>query len=390
MKKLAFILLTYMSGIFSTQLLAQCNPDIPTVYTGESQDDISENKDVGYPFFMKPAVYPTQCCCDNVKVFFELNSGYSRSDFKFRFSSGSEANIGTGINLINRKAKNTWKNLDAYEIGGKFRVVMDFFYLRAVGNWGRIGSGKSHIDYSQKISGVDGTNSTLTTDFAADKKAKGQLYDISLAAGVPFNFCCDRFMLVPLLGYSYNEIRLHDKLTSGTESDRLSTPPLSILRISNLTKGADKTTFCWTGPFVGADFAFNVNCACTIVAGYDFRWLRIHGSNQGNRRLLQTNARAATPISTLTHHHSQFHGRKTIGQNANLGVFYKFCGGFLNRWAIGVTGNYHHLHSSKAKVSTTARITTVPGSLISLKQNAKLKNATLNTYGVTFDVVYIF
>lgn len=372
MKKFALILLACLSGIFSNQLLAQYNPDF------------------GYHYFRRPVVCPAQCGCD-VKYFFELNSGYSRSDFKFKFSSNAELNVGTDIDLLNRRADNKWKKLEAYEIGGKFRVLTGCFYLRAVGNWGRIGSGKSHVDYSQAITGVVGTTSTLTTDFSADKKPKGQLFDVSLAAGFPFYFCSDRLLFAPLLGYSYNEIRLHDRLISGIERDRLTVPPLSVLRISNLTKGADKTAFCWTGPFVGVDLAFNINCAFTIVAGYDFRWLRIHGSNQGDRRLLQANAGTATPISTLTHHHTKFHGRKTIGQNANLGFFYKFCGGWLNHWAIGVTGNVHHLRGSKARLSTTARVTTVPGTLITLKQqDAKLKNATLNTYGVTLDITYIF
>jgi hypothetical protein len=269
--------------------------------------------------------YQFQCgnCCCIREAKAELNLGIRTDDFRWKFTDNNVKSVLSNVNtlasvlgndisnliqgldttpvgcLLNSAFNFTnnyeshWRKLRMANIGLEARIDTDCcFYGRVKGNYGWVCDGQYEPQGAFKYNS-EFFNETLA-DYGlstpACKRAKGDVWDISGGIGYNFRYCCDTFQIAPLVGWYYNNVHFHtDNYKNFTV---LSGDINQNLRIDNVGELPDLGFFAadgrsrarhnasWTGPWIGFDTSYNWDCRLTLLASFQYNYVRQTGSGK--------------------------------------------------------------------------------------------------------------
>lgn len=195
---------------------------------------------------------------------YELNisNGYRFDKFDWSIAGG-------GVNVLSEL---TWKDLRIYEVnaGGKLLLGASSplpLYMRANGGYGWILSGDN------QDSDFNGNNRTLEYSRSNNNGGGGNVLDLSGGAGIPAIFGGGRFVIAPLIGYSYNEQNL--EISDGFQTIP-ATGPFQGLHSTYKTE--------WRGPWTGVDLEFQLSRTVGIHGAFEYHWADYDGVGDWNLR----------------------------------------------------------------------------------------------------------
>lgn len=325
-------------------------------------------------------------CWENIEAACGLNIGYrnAKMDFSDSYPTQIVSGGATPITLVSGTEKITWRDLNIFELGGKFLISQDQWFLRGKADWGCIGTGKGNALAQQTlINAVPG--STIVFGPASTKsKPRGYLYDFSIGLGYEFYLACDRLMLAPVAGYSYEKQKLFDNNILGTTSQFF---PLIPLRLTDLIDGGKRSSrFEWYGPWVGLDFAYSIDCAWKFFGGYEFHYDRVRLSSFANTFLIETAPFVLPPFTERMRR--QFSNNDAYGQDATLGFSYQSLGPFWSDWVISLSGNYQYLRTNKGSVKKFSSSQVITPFSINAVSNAT--KIIWQSWAIKLDLAYVF
>ncbi len=188
---------------------------------------------------------------------------------------------------------------------------------------------------------------------------QGRVYDISGAIGYQFNWCCFRYALTPLLGYSYH----YQNLTN-----RKFTNVLNPDQNPNLKTNA---RYRWRGATLGFTATAQVCPEWLWYFTYEFHWLRFRG-------VIDEWMNRDTPSETKLVVDQKCNGAH--GNEFILGTMYQFC----DDWFLGFKVDYKNFWGNKGSFTVE---TVLPHSV---SPSQPFHNLRWNSLIITMDVGYIF
>lgn len=225
------------------------------------------------------------------------------------------------------------------------------FYLRGYAYRGWVTSGKLH----HKGNGDESFSLSA-------KSHKGRTVNGLIGLGFLFPVC-DDFAIGPVGGWSYDQVRvsLKHRHNSGSSDNSYSNP--------------NRFTSTWRGPWVGADFAWNL-CLCDcwsfrFVGGYEYHWAHWKGSLS-----FGDNSGSSSSSGFGSDHR---HAKKAHGQVGYVTGWWNVC----DCWDVGLGLKYKYYTSNNGKVHRS-----VEGSDSSARD--RLKNNSWRSIGLTLDLAYRF
>lgn len=236
----------------------------------------------------------------------ELRAGYRTDSLNFRIGSPTE--------VPDTLSKVHFDSLRIWQFGGTLRSSFcDCFYFRGDVNVGKIYSGKSRVtNYDCFCRG--GRN--RSHEFKR-RTGRGDVWDVSAALGYQICACDNQLRFVPLIGYAVAEQRVRrfgpvhgfaaprgvdrdrfcrdgcddsysrDWSGSGSDNSSVAAQPASIAKYSD-HRSSDccfDHDYCpssrwrarWTGPWLGFDAAYNLNCNVDVYGGFEYHWAHFSG-----------------------------------------------------------------------------------------------------------------
>lgn len=182
-------------------------------------------------------------------------------------------------------------------------------------------------------------------------RTSGHVYDLSGGVGYQFNFDCYRVSFAPLAGYSYD----YQKFNNRKYSNELAQDDAS-------TTLKNKYTYRWSGPWLGAAFAYQPCGDILVFFDYAFHWTRLKAKVNENF------IAGSVPAS--------FRVNDAYGNEFTVGADYLFC----DDWLIGVKFNYKNFWGKKGKFHTHSEDIA----------NSNARKLTWVSYNVTLDIGYKF
>lgn len=249
-----------------------------------------------------------------------------------------------------------FNKIDMYTAHAKAKWVGCDFYVRLSADYGLSDKGRAreHFGIASPYLGPY----PLTIHVDNPVKRRSEFYDFSGAVGYPFTFCCNRWVVVPLLGYSYHRQRIrvkshHDDSSfssdfslsssnpffpgdsspsysssgpsgapfwhSGSSSDSAIFDPFSCPseEIASLIgfsakKRTSNYRFTWYGPYLGVDLAYALDHIWSLYTELEWHFLsNCHRKRDSN-----------TAVAFVDSYH-----RKgwAYGFNGTLGTTFKIC-----------------------------------------------------------------
>lgn len=183
-------------------------------------------------------------------------------------------------------------------------------------------------------------------------QTNGRAYNIDGALGYQFNWCCYRYSLVPLVGYSYHFQKLKNhkyinELSPGTERF-----------VRNNYK------YRWRGPTIGFSTAFQIDCFWQVFFNYTFHWLRYRGK--------------VVDAFVVGSHPGHQKSNNCHGNEFTLGTTYEFC----PDWLFTIRVNYKNFLGNKGHFETQ--------STPHVKEFSPLRKLHWESLTATADVGYVF
>lgn len=356
-------ILSFLLGIFltlsSANLFAFC-------YSGEDYEPI--------------------ICWENIDAAVGLNIGYRNAKMEF-FDSYPTQLASSGvlpITLVSASEKIIWKDLNIFELGGKFLLTQDQWLLKGKAVWGCIGTGKGHSHNQETLINAVAGRTTIFGPAVTKSKPRGYLYDFSLGLGYEFSFACDRIMIAPVAGYAYQKQKIFDNNILGTTSQFLPALPL---RFTDLLDGGKRSSrFEWYGPWVGLDFAYSIDCEWKFFGGYEFHYDRISFLSFSNINVVETAPFVLPAFTESIRRHLS--SNNAYGQDATLGFSYQPVCGYWTDWMISFSGNFQYWRVYKGNVKKTETSQVIfPFTLNAVSDVAKI---IWQSWGIKMDIAYIF
>lgn len=203
-----------------------------------------------------------------------------------------------------------FKDINSYTVAGQLRWISQHYYVRASAEYGFTDKGRAIEHF--KMKSPDLICCPLEVNNNDPVKRRSEVYDFDGAVGYPFLLCCDKFMFVPLIGFSYHRqhLRVKEHVDSSScccNSDYLnsceffqchssdsffvdsynaigcevSSNPFASSSSSNIASNiglknphnTDTYRFTWYGFYVGADMAYALDCCWTLFWNTEIHFL---------------------------------------------------------------------------------------------------------------------
>lgn len=336
----------------------------------------------------------------------DVAAGYRRDTLEFRSkfgfddsSSGSSSSSARGDQV---HGTDKFKSLNMWEISIAGRATFcEGIYIRGSADYAGIvdGSLKSSFKF------VPGNGSNNASGFVndtfgihADSK-DGYAYDLSAGIGYEFSLCCDQFKIAPVVGYTYDvqhiksrHFRLGDLSNSSSSSsssgsriieESSSSSDIIVVSDDSFSSSSSSSNSTssgirsnanirWSGPFLGVDFLYNIDCDWNIFGGFEWHWASQHVKFHTKFDFVDDGL-----CSDNNNSSSGFSDKATYRTHAwgpwfNLGTSYRFdeC------WSAGLQGKYIVMEARKGDKDK--------------KQNTKLTHVEWHSFTIEAMVAYHF
>lgn len=260
------------------------------------------------------ATAATSLCVADCQTTFEMGIGYRRD-----FTSWNTNVVDILGNEISSKLR--FKDQDIVTLSAKTKMIEDWFYFRAQGDYGWILSGK--VENSFKIDPLVGDE--FKVKFRDKMKKSGNVADVVAAVGYPFEFCCGDFVLAPVVGYAYHYQRI--KRDSNLPSDVVFPVIVAPFEANGL-----RHTTRWYGPLLGADVFWRLDDCWNIWGEFQYVFAKCKRTFENNTGVLEFDF----------DHHSR--SRKAWGFDASIGSDYFF----TCNWYAGLSVDFKYYGSSRS------------------------------------------
>lgn len=300
--------------------------------------------------------------------------GYRHDCLEFRSKVGfddSSSNLSSSsFNGDEIKETDKFEGLNMWQISAGARATFcQGIYVRADADYAQIVDGKQKVSFKfEPGSVIPGAASASCSDRLGihAKADRGYAYDLSAGIGYEFSFCCDQFVVAPVVGYSYNVQHIRSKrfkLGSGSDSSWSSSSSSSVVFVESSDSSSSSSDFgsssssfyssssgsgsCsngikntvnarWQGPWLGVDFVYNVDCDWNLYGSFQWHWASQH-THYKTRIDLDFDSSSST---------GDFNSKYRVHANGpwfTLGTLYRFdeC------WSAGLEATYLTMHSSK-------------------------------------------
>ncbi len=179
----------------------------------------------------------TTLCSADCLTTLEVGVGYRR-DFN-KWDTRLIDPVGTEISSRLR-----FKDQDIILIDAKTKMMGDWFYIRAAGDYGWLLHGK--VEEKFKVFTMSIEKPSVSSSNGKIKN-NGSVADAICAIGYPFEFCCGDFILAPLAGYAYHYKRIK------WDNHHFVPPAGTGLTFVPVADEELRSTMRWYGPLVGVD-----------------------------------------------------------------------------------------------------------------------------------------
>lgn len=189
-----------------------------------------------------------------------VGAGYRVDDLDW-----NKAGLGP-TNYVNILSELTWEDLEIYQVRGKGRVSLGrenapvSFYLRGLAGYGWI------VDGENQDSDFEGNDRTLEFSRSNNDAGDGEVLDASIGAGPSLRFGDGRWIVSPLLGWSYHEQNL--TITDGVQVIQTKNPAL-IGPIFGLDSTYETQ---WWGPWLGLDLEGRAARRLRLTGTFEYHW----------------------------------------------------------------------------------------------------------------------
>lgn len=302
---------------------------------------------------------PSDCCLDfDSKLTVDIGGGlrWDNIDWKSRgllFGSSSSEGF-----------RQKWKDIKIGLIEANFQfLACEHYLLKGDFDYGWV-YGKNHLSSSDFN---DFSFSSSSSSGFSRKSKNGNAYDLSIGVGYQFNWDCYQIAVAPLVGYSYNYLKLN-RHQFGPYGDDSSS--------SSSGSSGRGHKFRLSGPWVGFATTYQATCEMLVYLDYAFHFASFK-ANVDNGFAFE---------ESLSNTRANFKNNRTYGNEVTVGGIYTLCDcwfaglkfDFKNWW-----GDKKHHHRSPYDFSSSSS-----GS--SSGTSANFKNFNWNTYIVTVDIGYTF
>lgn len=207
---------------------------------------------------------------------FEIDLGYRQDQLSWSIAGGAIERDGEVTYFPNILSELQWKNLQIAEVTASGCYVFSNHYaIKFSGDYGLICHGENtDADYNE-----DDRKGLYS--LSKNQANKGYVYDVSLGVGYDFTFANEYFSLMPLVGYSCHEQKVH--IHDGFQ--KLYLFPDLTLGPTGPFSGLDSTyKALWFGPWLGVDFVLPLNSYSYLFAGLEYHAFRYEGVGDWNLR----------------------------------------------------------------------------------------------------------
>jgi Protochlamydia outer membrane protein len=241
------------------------------------------------------------------------------------------SNLGVGVAeaiLSNNSVySNDWSNMHMINIGGIAKAITcNNLYFRFGGNWAYAADGQS------RTNGLFAGDNECLTNLAAGcfcpyKRVHGNTWDLFGAMGFQICMCDDDFLFTPVIGFAYNNIDVKTCNNDLFTNHRNFILNMIFEEVTNISIiGFSKSDYKghWTGPYLGFDAIYRLNCKLNLFTGFEFHWAAYRADSRLNSMIklgvqgdfLFDNAQSVRFI----------HYACARGLFWNFGANYNFCG----------------------------------------------------------------
>lgn len=311
------------------------------------------------------------CCNDcldfNSKLTVDLGGGLRWDNISFKRHNG----FGSTHDKLN--------DIKIGQIQGDIQyLACEHLLLKGYFDYGWV-YGKTRHSVRVNEEGPYGPYSDFSSSGFSTHSKKGNAYDLYGAVGYQFNWDCYQVAFAPLVGYSYNYLKLNrgssndgSSWSSGSGSELSGSESIgsesSSFSSSSGCNGRG-TKFRLSGPWVGFAATYQWSCDLQLFVDYAFHWARFHATAN------ETNFFGSERSRSLK-------SKNAYGNEVVVGATYTLC----DSWFAGLNFNYRNWYGSKSGHNGSSN---VYGSFSS-ESDSKLRNFNWNTYVVSLDIGYSF
>lgn len=212
-------------------------------------------------------------------------------------------------------SEHRYEDLQTNLIAAQMKLVSyDNMYIRLYADYGWVCSGQGETQLKT------GDVLTLGTKNIANK---GEVWDIDIAFGYQLSFCYDTFNIIPLIGYSSTQQRLHltnfTRLVNGGVPDE---PPVDVDDYDEHFRSK------WNGFWVGVDFEYDFFYCMRLLGGFEYHRACLDGCfTQDNSATLSIPNPSKAAIEACAQ-----------GYICDLGLSFDICG----NWKFTLLGEYQY------------------------------------------------
>ncbi len=278
----------------------------------------------------------TDCFGFDTVLTFDVGGGYRQDDIEWKVSSLSNPE---------RITKDKWNKLEMgiVETNAQF-LACEHYLAKLDFDYGWFGEGgKQHITRFNTFCGTD----------RLQAETNGHVYNLDGAVGYQFNWCCYRYALTPLVGYSYH----FQKLKNHNYRDHRS--PDNKFSVHNSYK------LRWRGPTLGIAAAYQISCDWQVSFLYNYHWVRYRGKIEEN-------------FNFSGHVLGEQKANKVHGNEFKISTSYQFC----PNWIFCLNVDYKVFQGNDGRFETKRRS--------KCEHDAKLHHLKWTSLNATADVAYIF
>lgn len=301
---------------------------------------------------------PSDCCLDfDSKLYANIGGGlrWDSLDWKSSGFLGDSSSSGH----FNQK----WKDIKIGLIEANFLfLACEHYLLKGDFDYGWV-YGKNNL-HSSDFDSSDVSDSS--SSFFSSKSKKGNAYDLSIGVGYQFNWDCYQIAFAPLVGYSYNHLKLNRHRNG---------PYSSELDGSSSGDGGSGHRFRLSGPWLGFAATYQATCEMQFYLDYAFHWASFRATVDNGFVVFDESA---------TNTRANFRNNKTYGNEVTVGGTYTLC----DCWFAGLKFNYKNWWGSKGHQHRSPY--DFSDSSSSSVTDAHFRNFNWNTYTLTVDIGYTF
>lgn len=279
--------------------------------------------------------------------------GYRHDDFKWSIAGPDH--------VPNVLSELTWTDLQSWQIDGQVKFITEHgIYLRANGDYGKIGHGKNR-DSDYLLNNKEGEYSR-----SENNAGRGEVFDIEGGAGYQFILCDSRLWIAPLIGYSLHE--QHLQIYDGHQVINLEDPAL----VGHFHGLHSNYRARWHGTWIGADLGYQFNCNIDFIAALEYHWAHYKGRGHWNLREEFRNDFLQTG-----------HGHGFV---ASVGGNYRIC----ENWKLGVLFGYQNWKVHNGKDKTFFIVENANSGLSKFDLSTRLNEVKWHSFTVAGTITWVF